>query len=313
MKVLFIDTVHAVLWNKLSKKNFTCIDGTSLNYREIIEQIKQVEGLVIRSKFTLDKQILTEAKKLKFIARSGSGLENIDVKLAKELGIKVFDSPEGNRNAVAEHALGMLLSLFNHLIKGDAEVKNGVWKREENRGVELDGKTIGLIGFGNTGQAFAKKLSGFDCDILAFDIEQKTTSDLKVQQTSLTEIKQKADIISFHVPYNTETHYYFNHQFLNEVKKPFYLINTSRGKVVNTQTLIDGLKSNIILGACIDVLEFESNSFETIDEKFKDALVFLKLCPNVILSPHVAGWTNESYYKLSDVLAQKILAEFCPD
>lgn len=310
MKILFVDTVHPILWDRLKAHNFKCIDITNLTGDELLNSIYTADGLVIRSKIKLDKAVLEKCENLKFIARSGSGLENIDVEFAKSKGVKIFNSPEGNRTAVAEHAIGMLLSLFNNLKQGDEEVKNGIWKREENRGIEIEGKTIGIIGFGNTGMALAKRLSGFDCTILAYDKYKTNFGSATVKEVSLSEIQGEADIISFHVPYNDETYYYFDDSFLNSVKKKFFLVNTSRGKVVDTKAVIDGLKSKKILGACIDVLEFESSSFENINPGFKRSLNFLRNQENVILSPHVAGWTVESYFKLSNVLADKILAQF---
>ena len=310
MKIYFVDTVHPILWEQLSKNSFNCVDATNLSKTSILEIGNEVEGLVIRSRFTLDVSTLIKFPNLKFIARSGSGLENIDVEYCTKKDIKVFNSPEGNRTAVAEHAIGMLLSLFNNLKRGDEEVKSGIWKREENRGIEIEGKTIGIVGFGNTGEALAKRLQGFDCTILAYDKYKTGFENNYVNQCTLSKIKQQADVLSFHVPYNEETHYYFNEDFLESMAKPFYLINTSRGKVVKTEAVIEGLKSKKLLGACIDVLEFESSSFEKIDPSFKSALSFLKEQDNVILSPHVAGWTSESYVKLSSVLADKILAAF---
>ena len=310
MKIYFVDTVHPILWGQLSKNSFNCVDATNLSKTSILEIGNEVEGLVIRSRFTLDVSTLIKFPNLKFIARSGSGLENIDVEYCTKKDIKVFNSPEGNRTAVAEHAIGMLLSLFNNLKRGDEEVKSGIWKREENRGIEIEGKTIGIVGFGNTGEALAKRLQGFDCTILAYDKYKTGFENNYVNQCTLSKIKQQADVLSFHVPYNEETHYYFNEDFLESMAKPFYLINTSRGKVVKTEAVIEGLKSKKLLGACIDVLEFESSSFEKIDPSFKSALSFLKEQDNVILSPHVAGWTSESYVKLSSVLADKILAAF---
>jgi D-3-phosphoglycerate dehydrogenase / 2-oxoglutarate reductase len=309
MKILFIDTVHPILWDRLKAHNFKCIDITNLTGDELLNSIYTAHGLVIRSKITLDKTVLEKCENLKFIARSGSGLENIDVEFANAKGVKIFNSPEGNRTAVAEHVIGMLLSLFNNLKQGDEEVKQGIWRREENRGIEIEGKTIGIIGYGNTGMALAKRLSSFDCNILAYDKYKTNFGSATVKEVSLNEIQGEADIISFHVPYNPETYYYFDDSFLNSVKKKFFLVNTSRGKVVDTKAVIDGLKSKKILGACIDVLEFESSSFEKINPGFKKSLNFLRNQENVILSPHVAGWTVESYFKLSNVLADKILAQ----
>lgn len=307
MQVLFIDTVHPILWEKLAAAGLFCVDGTGKDRFSVLQDIHEYHGVVIRSKFSIDEEFLSAATNLKFIARSGSGLENINLTLAKEKGIKVFNSPEGNRDAVAEHAMGMLLSLFNHLIRGNEEVNHGLWRREENRGLELKGKTIGLIGFGNMGRALAQRLVGFDCEILSYDKYHPDFNHASVKEVGLKEIQKRADVISFHVPYNQETHYYFDEYFLDRCEKPFFLINTSRGKVVQTEAVVKGIKSGKLLGACLDVLEFESSSFEQVDSKVKEYLSFFKQAENVILSPHVAGWTVESYEKLSSVLAQKIL------
>lgn len=311
-KVVFIDSVHEILWERLEKKGFQCIDAIELKEEELIKLIKDAFGLVIRARFQLNEIFLKECKQLKFIARSGSGLENIDTDYCDRNGIAVFNSPEGNRNAVAEHGLGMLLSLLNKITKADCEVRKGIWDREGNRGIELDGKTIGIIGFGNNGSAFAKKLRGFDAKILAYDKYKSGFSDNQIIESTLEEIFEQAEIISFHIPQNQETIYFMNDRFVSEMKKSFYLLNLSRGKIVQTSALVSGLKSGKILGACLDVLEYETSSFST---SFKDSLPddiqYLFQSDKVLFSPHVAGWTQESYYKLSSVLADKIEEKFC--
>lgn len=311
-KVVFIDSVHEILWERLEKKGFQCISAIDLEEQSVKECITQAFGLVIRARIQLNESFLKDCKQLKFIARSGSGLENIDIDYCDRNGIAVFNSPEGNRNAVAEHGLGMLLSLFNKLIKADNEVRNFIWDREGNRGIELDGKTIGIIGFGNNGSAFAKKLRGFDCKILAYDKYKSGYSDNQVIESTLEEIFDQADVVSFHIPQNQETVYFMNDFFVSQMKKPFYLLNVSRGKIVQTSALVNGLKSGKIVGACLDVLEYESSSFST---SFKDSLPedlkFLFQSDKVLFSPHVAGWTEGSYYKLSSVLADKIEEKFC--
>ena len=311
MRVLFIDTVHPVLEDKLTKSGYNCTDGTDWNREKVLSQIPEFQGVVIRSKFTIDNAFLNKASNLKFIARSGSGLENIDLLEAKKHGVAVFNSPEGNRNAVGEHALGMLLMLFNKLKQGDDEVRAGQWNREKNRGIELDGLTIGLIGYGNTGQMFAKKLRGFDVEVLAYDKYHPDFPNDWAKSVRLEEVKNQADIISFHVPETNETRFMLNDEFIAECTKPFYIINTSRGKVVKTSALMSGMKSDKIKGACLDVLEYETKSFSNFKEsELPQEFQYLANSTKTVLSPHVAGWTRESYVKLSTFLYNKIVNEF---
>jgi D-3-phosphoglycerate dehydrogenase len=311
-KVVFIDSVHEILWERLEKKGFQCISAIDLEEQSVKECITDAFGIVIRARFQLNESFLKDCKQLKFIARSGSGLENIDIDYCDRNGIAVFNSPEGNRNAVAEHALGMLLSLLNKISKADREVRQGIWDREGNRGIELDGKTVGIIGFGNNGSAFAKKLSGFDCKILAYDKFKSGFSNGQVDEATLEEIFDQADVVSFHIPQNQETVYFLNNFFVSHMKKSFYLLNLSRGKIVQTSALVNGLKSGKIVGACLDVLEYESSSFSTsFKESLPEDLQYLFQSDKVLFSPHVAGWTEESYYKLSSVLADKIEEKFC--
>ena len=235
-------------------------------------------------------------------------MENIDIEYCKSRNITLHNAPEGNRNALGEHALGMLLSLLNHLNKGDKEVRSGKWDREGNRGEELDGKTVGIIGFGNNGQAFAKKLRGFDVDVLAYDKYKSNFGNEYVQEVSLDEIFEKADVVSFHIPQNTETLFMGDDSFFKSFKKPIYVLNLSRGKIVATEALVNALKSQQVIAAGLDVLEYEKSSFESFfEQELPSAFQYLLNAENVILSPHVGGWTKESYFKLSDVLADKIL------
>lgn len=308
MKVYFLDTVHPILEERLSKAGYTCIDLTSSSKEKCEQQIHDADGVVIRSRFPMNEEFLKNAPQLKFIARSGAGMENIDLSYTEKRGIICYNAPEGNRNAVAEHALGMLLSLFNQLNKGDREVRSGIWDREGNRGVELDGKTVGIIGYGNNGAAFAKKLRGFEVNVLAFDKYKAGFSDDFVKEASLQQIFEEADVLSFHIPQNTETLFMGDELFFNKFMKPIYVINLSRGKIIRTTDLVKGLNSGKILGACLDVLEFESSSFENIfSEQTPPAFRELLASDKIILSPHVGGWTVESYFKLSNVLADKIL------
>lgn len=310
-KVIFIDSVHPILKERLEKMGFQCDWMIDLKPIEIEEIIGNYEGAVIRSKFKFDAKILEKASQLKWIARSGAGMENIDLIAAKKLNIQCFNSPEGNRDAVAEHCIGLLLSLFNHLSRGDQEVRQGLWLREKNRGIELKGKTVGLIGFGFMGQAFAQRLQGFGVTILAYDKYKTAFGSDSVKEVTLKELQENSDVISIHLPYTKETHYYVDEQFIANCKKPFYLINTARGKSLKTSALVSGLAAKKVLGACLDVSEFESLSFENLNkEELPQAFQDLIASDKVILSPHVAGWTVESYEKLSSYLANKILDNY---
>ena len=304
-KILFIDSVHPILEERLTQMEFACEHDYSSSKEMIETKIANYIGIVIRSRFTIDKSFLDKASKLKFIARSGAGLENIDIAYAAQKNIKVFNSPEGNKDAVGEHAIGMLLMLFNKLKQGDAQVRQGIWDREGNRGIELSGKTVGILGYGNMGEALAKKLIGFDCKVIAYDKYKKDYSDDYTTEVSLEELFEQTDVLSIHLPLSHETKHYVNANFLNNFKKKIYLINTARGNNINTNDLVKTLQSGKVLGACLDVLEFESKSFDLENTHHKD-FEYLKNAENVILSPHVAGWTAESYQKLSEYLANKI-------
>ncbi len=295
----------------LSEAGFSNEENYKASKAEVEEIISKYDGIVLRSRFNIDKQFLDAATNLKFIARVGAGLESIDTENAEKLGIKLIAAPEGNRNAVGEHALGMLLSLFNNLNKADREVKNGLWNREANRGIELDGKTVGIIGYGNMGKAFAKKLKGFDCEVICFDIKENV-GDENATQVSLKELQQKADVLSLHTPWTPLTDKMVNSDFINSFSKSFWLINTARGKSVVTAHLVSALKSGKILGAGLDVLEFEKLSFETLfdSDNLPYSLKELFAMDNVILSPHIAGWTVESKEKLATVIAEKIIKHF---
>lgn len=310
-KVYFIDTVHPILEERLTLFGYECIDLTKTPVLDLVPKIQDASGLVIRSRITLSSEILSQVPDLQFIARSGSGLENIDTVFCKEQKIQCFNSPEGNRNAVAEHALGMLLSLLNNIPKSNQEIRLGIWDREGNRGEELDGKTVGIIGYGNNGAAFSKKLRGFDVKVMAYDKYKTGFGDHFVQECTLQAIQEQADIISFHIPQNKETVHFFNDEFLLQCHKNHVLLNLSRGKIVDTRALVKGLKSNKVKGACLDVLEYEKSSFESFfDQEHSEDFQYILQSENVLLSPHVAGWTVESYFKLSDVLADKIISHF---
>jgi len=311
MKVVFLDIVHSILEERLLAQGYTCVDATLLSKEECINVISDADGIVIRSRFKMDETFLSNSPSLKFIARSGAGMENIDIDYCENRKIRLFNAPEGNRNAVAEHALGMLLSLFNKIPSADAEVRQGKWDREGNRGIELDGKTVGIIGFGNNGQAFAKKLRGFDVQVLAYDKYKSGFGNEFVNESTLIDLFTLCDVISFHIPQNEETIYFANELFFAQFQKSIYLINLARGKVVKTAALVDAMKTNKVLGACLDVLEYEKSSFESFfEQELSPDFKYLLDSKNVILSPHVGGWTHESYFKLSNVLADKILNQF---
>lgn len=310
MRILHLDSNHPLLIRQLHNLGFVN-DEDYISSKEAIElKIAPYNGIVIRSRFTIDKTFIDAATNLKFIARVGAGLENIDVGYAQQKGIKLIAAPEGNRNAVAEHALGMLLSLFNKLNQANTEVKNGLWQREANRGVELDGKTVGIIGYGNTGKAFAKKLRGFEVDVLCYDILEHI-GDNNAQQVSLETLQLKSDVVSLHTPQTPQTLGMINTEFINAFAKPFWFLNTARGKSVVTKDLVAALKNGKILGAGLDVLEYEKASFEDMfTSTMPEAFQYLIKANNVILTPHVAGWTTESHIKLAQTIVDKIKAEF---
>jgi D-3-phosphoglycerate dehydrogenase len=313
MKILHLDTNHPLLVNQLATAGFENDQDYTSTKEEIEFKIHNYSGIIIRSRFKIDKKFLNKAKNLKFIGRVGAGLENIDTGYAQKLGIKLFNAPEGNRNAVGEHALGMILSLFNKINIADQSVRNGQWLREKHRGTELDGKTVGIIGYGNMGRAFAKKLRGFAVEVICYDIKDDVENS-DATQVELNELFEKTDILSLHTPETPQTIGMINTKFINTFKKPFWLINTARGKSVVTKDLIKGIKEGKILGAGLDVLEFEKSSFENLFTSEKDMpKEFKELLKmnNVILSPHVAGWTVESKEKLAQTIVDKIKAEFC--
>lgn len=310
-KVLFIDTVHPVLLEDLEKYGFQCDYFTDLNRDDYERIIDEYFGIIIRGKIKLDKSILSKATKLKFIGRVGAGMENIDLNFADSVGVKCLNAPEGNRDAVGEHTLGMLLMLMNNLRKADREVRQGVWIRAGNRGVEIKGKTIGIIGYGNMGSAFARRLRGFDARIIAYDKYKSGFGDDFVEEVAPETILDKTDILSLHVPLTQETEFMVNNDYLKKFRKNIYLINTSRGKVVKTTDLVENMKTGKVLGAALDVLEYEKLSFEDIDSRYlPDDFKYLIRSENVVLTPHIAGWTHESNYKMAKVISEKIRREF---
>ena len=305
-KVLITDSVHEYLINGLISLGYICDLKEGIDVDAVLSIIENYTGIIINSRIIIDKAFINKAKNLKFLGRTGSGMEIVDLEYAAQKGIRCISSPEGNCNAVAEHALGMLLAMFNNIIKGNSEVKSEIWQREQNRGVELEGKTIGIVGYGHTGSAFAKKLRGFDVEVMAFDKYKKGFSDMFVKEASFKDVLNHADVLSLHLPLTKETLCLFNKEVIESFKNPFYLINTSRGKVVNTFDLIDGLESKKVIGAALDVLENEK--FENFSESDKAWFLKLKSNPNVILTPHIAGWSRESKLKMAQVLLEKISA-----
>ena len=309
MKILHIDSNHPSLIPMLIKNGHVNHSDFISSKHDIGLVIKNYDGLILRSRFKIDKEFIDKAINLKFIARVGSGIENIDSKYAKTKNIEVISSPEGNSNAVGEHAMGLLLSLLNNINTSSAQVKKGVWVREQNRGHELEGKTVAILGLGNTGKSFAKKIAAFNCNVIFHDINDDIKSEI-AKKSSLDDIYENADVLSLHLPHTNLTFNLFNKTFIEKFNKSFWLLNTSRGSIVNTADLIEALKTNKVLGAGLDVLDIESSSFtEIINDKNED---FHKLSSfkNVIITPHIAGWTFESNIKLSKIVVNKIKNHF---
>lgn len=305
-KVLITDGVHPIMFSGLEKLGFDHIYKPDISLEEVHQVIHDYEGIVVNSKITAGPTFFDKAKRLIFIARLGSGMEIIDQEYARKKRIAVINSPQGNRNAVAEHALGMVLAISNKLIIADQEVRQKHWDREKNRGFELKGKTMGIIGFGHTGSSFGKKLAGLEMKVLAYDKykEDYTHAFPYIQESNLEEIQKQADIITFHLPLNNETRHFLNSDFLKKCKDNIIIINTSRGGITDTTALISALESGKISGACLDVFENEKpHTFSVEEHSMYDRLYQFS---NVILSPHVAGWTKESKYKLSKVILEKL-------
>ena len=309
MKILHLDSNHPILISSLKKKGYINDLDISSSKHDIVKVIENYDGLILRSRFEIDKDFIDKAKNLKFIARVGSGLENIDCNYAKSKNIEVISSPEGNSNAVGDHAMGLLLSLLNNINTSSNQVKNGLWFREKNRGFEIEGKTVAILGMGNTGKNFAKKISGFNCKVFFYDINDKIECKY-AKKSSLDFLYKNADIVSLHLPFTTETVDLFNKEIIQKFNKPFWFINTSRGKIVNTSDLIDALNDKKILGAGLDVIDIESSSFTNIDKESNPYFKQLLNLKNVIITPHIAGWTFESNIKLSQIITDKIETYF---
>ena len=301
-RILIADHLHPAFKIELEKLGYFCDDLPSISRIEILGILKNYTGIAVRTRFQIDQELIDAGSNLKFIARAGAGMDNVDYAYAKSKNISCINAPEGNRDAVAEHVIGMLLSLLNDLRKADTEVRSGIWNREDNRGWELKGKTVAIIGYGNTGQMLARKLSGFEAKVIAYDKYKTGFSSQYVEEVSMEQVVKQADILSFHIPLTYETKQLFNEEYLFHFKKPIILLNASRGEIVNTRVVLNGIRSGKISSAGLDVLQVEKFPALGEQEWFNE----LKDCPNLILSPHVAGWTHESYRKISEVLAEKI-------
>jgi len=305
-KILFIDSVHPLIREELTGLGFQCDFFPEHHRTDFLSLADQYEGIIIRSKIKLDKEFIDKATRLRFIGRVGAGMENIDVGYAESRGIRCLNSPEGNRDAVGEHALGMLLSLLNHMNRADRQIRQGTWLREGNRGTEIKGKTVGIIGYGNMGSAFAQRLKGFEARVISYDKYKLGYSDGNTTETSLEEIFEQSDIVSLHIPLNEETTWMVDDAFIGRFRKNIWLMNTSRGKIVRTTDLVKNMVAGKVLGAALDVLEYEDASFETLAENLPTELSFLTASDHVVLTPHIAGWTHESNIKLAMVLVDKI-------
>ncbi|MBR4300586.1 MAG: hypothetical protein IKT84_01545 [Bacteroidales bacterium] len=306
--VLVTDKTHPILCEKLQAAGYHCDVQADLSYNELLAIVNNYDALVVRSKVEIDRNFLDNTHSLKCIGRVGAGMETIDVDYAEQKGIKCLNSPEGNRDAVGEHALGMLLTLFNNMLRANNEIRSGLWKREVNRGLEIKGKTVGIIGFGNMGSSFAKRLRGFECNIISYDKYKKNYAPDYVEEVSLEELFNRADVVSFHVPLTDETHYMADAAFFNSFAKPIYLINTARGAVVKTVDLVSAMQMGKVLGVALDVIEYENMSKDGLDlESLTPDFKYLLQADNAVLTPHIGGWTVESKYKLADVLADKII------
>ncbi|MBC7758644.1 MAG: phosphoglycerate dehydrogenase [Phormidesmis sp. FL-bin-119] len=301
-KILIADHLHPAFKEEAEKLGYECDNLPFLSREETFQILGDYTGIAIRTKFLIDKELIDAGSNLKFIARAGAGMDNVDEEYAISKGIACINAPEGNRDAVGEHVIGMLLSLLNNLRTGDQQIRDGIWDREANRGWELKGKTVAIIGYGNNGKSFAQKLSGFEVRVIAYDKYKTGFSDKYAEEVSMEQVVKFADVLSFHIPLTRETRRLFNEEYLFHFKKPIILLNASRGEIVDTQVLVGGLKSGKITGAGLDVLEVEK--FPALSEM--PWYTELMNSEKVILSPHVAGWSVESYRKISEVLAEKL-------
>lgn len=306
MNILIIDDIHPVFIEKLEANGLGVDYQPDIERADIIRRIVEYEGLVVRSKCRIDEEIISSGHKLKFIARGGAGMDNIDERVAAERGIVLLNAPEGNRNAVAEHMIGMLLNLMNNQKKSQREIEQGKWLREDNRGLELSGRTVALIGYGNNGQAMARCLSGFGVNVIAYDKYKTGFSDQYVREVSMEEVVRQADILSLHIPLTRETKNLVDGEYLFHFRKPIFFLNGARGEIVDVQAVLDGVNSGKVRGAAFDVLPVEVFPALAAQSWYPELVAH----PNILLSPHIAGWTVESYFKIADVLADKTIA-FC--
>lgn len=309
MNLLLIDTIHPHFFERMKQADVHITDGTSFSEDEILNIIPSFEAIVLRSRIPVNQKLLSAATKLRIIARAGAGMENIDISAAQKRNILCLNAPEANRNAVAEHVLAMLLALLNNIPKADAEVRTNIWQREANRGTELQGKTIAIIGFGNTGSTLARLLQSFNVRLLALDKYLKIDKLLHpyITQVDWPDVFAHADIVSLHIPLTDETTNLADHSFFHNFHKPFWFINTSRGKIASTASIVNALKSKKLLGACLDVFDFENSSFEQVNLSSNAEFTYLRQSKNVILTPHIAGWTHESNIRIASVLSDKII------
>ncbi|MBC7417421.1 MAG: phosphoglycerate dehydrogenase [Pedobacter sp.] len=301
-KILIVDDLHPVFKEQATALGYRVDDEPLITRAQTLVKIGDYTGIAVRTKFKIDEEILIAAKKLKFIARAGAGLDNIDVALAEKLNIKLINAPEGNRDAVGEHAVGMLLSLMNRLNIANQEVRSLKWDREGNRAHELKGKTVGIVGYGFMGQSFAKKLAGFEVNVLAYDKYKTNFSDAYARGVSMEEIVKHSDVLSLHIPLTRETKQMVDDEYFFHFKKPIFFLNTARGEIVQTKAVLNNIKNGKILGAGLDVLETEKFPALENEQWFEE----LRKNEQVILTPHVAGWTFESYRKISEVLVEKL-------
>lgn len=310
MKIIVIDKVHDILFEMLQNKGFEVDDFRNIDAKDVENKLANYDGIVIRSKIKLTAEILSKLKKLKFIARVGAGMESIDIEFAKKNNIVLINSPEGNRDSVGEHAVGLILSLLHKINIANNEAKQGIWNREANKCIELMGKTVGIIGYGNMGSATAHRLSGFDVNVISYDKYKTNYTDGYTKEVEMDEIFEKTDILSLHVPLQHDTVYLIDNEYLSKFKKPIFIINTARGKIIRTSDLIQKINEQKVLGAGLDVLEYEDISFNKLNLEQNNILKTIQTLPNVILTPHTAGVSYESSIKLAKVTAQKIIEKF---
>ena len=303
-KILIVDNLHPAFKEQAKLLGYDVDDRPLISREDTLEIIKEYTGIAVRTKFRIDQEIFDAAKNLEFVARAGAGLDNIDEAIAKQKNIQLLNAPEGNMDAVGEHAVGLLLSLMNNFRNADQQIRNGKWDRDGNRGYELKGKTVGIVGYGFMGKSFAKKLKGFEVNVIAYDKYKTGFTDEFAREVSMEEIVRQSDVLSLHIPLTKETRQMVNEEYLFHFRKPIFFINTARGEVVNTTAVLSALKQGKIIGAGLDVLEAEKFPLLGLQDWYAEIVA----SENIILTPHVAGWTFDSYRKISEVLAEKLAA-----